>query len=186
MAEQATGKINGIDTDGLRQVMKDVSADPPKGAVKFAVKSEWRGQCKVLTEVSGYDLGGQAINRKHTFLIDEPNELLGENAAPNPQEVLMGAFNACMIVGYATGAAMKGITLEKLEIETEGALDLRGFLGLDATVKPGYEVINYKVHIKGNGTPEQYREIHETVMATSPNRWNIANAITLKADLVIE
>ena len=145
MAEQATGKINGIDTDGLRQVMKDVSADPPKGAVKFAVKSEWRGQCKVLTEVSGYDLGGQAINRKHTFLIDEPNELLGENAAPNPQEVLMGAFNACMIVGYATGAAMKGITLEKLEIETEGALDLRGFLGLDATVKPGYEVINYKV-----------------------------------------
>jgi uncharacterized OsmC-like protein len=186
MAEQSTGKINGIDTDGLRQVMKEVAADPAKGAVKFAVKSEWRGQCKVHTEVSGYQLSGQSIERKHSFLIDEPVELLGENVAPNPQEVLMGAFNACMIVGYATGAAMKGITLEKLEIETIGALDLRGFLGLDATVKPGYEEVTYIVRIKGNGTPEQFREIHETVMATSPNRWNIANPIQLKADLVVE
>lgn len=186
MADQATGKINGIDTDGLKQVMKEVSAEPAKGAVKFSVKSEWHGQCKVLTHVDGYDLSGQSIARKHSFLIDEPVELLGENAAPNPQEVLMGAFNACMIVGYATGAAMKGITLEKLEIECTGALDLRGFLGLDATVKPGYETVSYTVHIKGNGTPEQFREIHETVMATSPNRWNFANPIELKGELVVE
>lgn len=186
MAEQATGKVNGIDTDGLKETMKAVSEDPSKGAVKFQVKSEWRGQCKVLTQVKSYQLGGEDIGRTHSFLIDEPVELLGENAAPNPQEVLMGAFNACMMVGYATGAAMKGITLEKLEIETSGKLDLRGFLGLDATVKPGYESVAYTVRIKGNGTPEQFREIHETVMATSPNRWNFANAIQLNGDLVVE
>ena len=51
----------------------------------------------------------------------------------------MAALNACLSVGYAASAAAMGIQLEKLEIETEGQLDLRGFLGLDSTVKPGYE-----------------------------------------------
>jgi len=81
---------------------------------------------------------------------------------------------------------MQGIELDKLEIQTAGELDLRGFLGLDASVKPGYDEIQYTVRIKGNGTPEQFQEIHDTVMATSPNRWNMANPIKLKADLIIE
>lgn len=186
MADNETVKTNGIDTVALEGVMKALTEDPAKAAVKFQVKSEWRGQCKMLTQVKSYNVGGQDIERSHSFLIDEPLELLGENAAPNPQEVLMGAFNSCMMIGYTVGAAMKGITLEKLEIETEGHLDLRGFLGLDATVPAGYETITYTVRIKGNGTPEQYRKIHETVMATSPNRWNMACAIELKDNLVIE
>jgi hypothetical protein len=89
------------------------------------------------------------------------------------------------MVGYVAGAAVKGITLDQLEIETSGELDLRGFLGLDETVKPGYESIQYVVRIKGNGTPEQFREIHENVMKTSPNYFNIASPIRLDARLEI-
>jgi hypothetical protein len=36
---------------------------------------------------------------------------------------------------------MKGSRLDKVEIETSGQLDLRGFLGIDALVPPGYETI---------------------------------------------
>ena len=39
------------------------------------------------------------------------NELLGQNSAPNPQELLMTALNACITVGYVAGAAVKGVTL---------------------------------------------------------------------------
>ena len=112
--------------------------------------------------------------------------MLGTNTAPNPQEVLMAAFNACMLVGYVTGCAMKGVELEKVEIETEGELDLRGLLGLDASIKPGYDTIHYIVRIKGNGTKEQFQEVHETVMATSPNRYNVASPIRLESDLFVE
>ncbi len=91
-----------------------------------------------------------------------------------------------MLVGYVAGASVHGITLEKLEIESEGELDLRAFLGIDGTVKPGYDQIHYTVRIKGDGTPEQFRDIHETVIKTSPNRWNIANPIKLSSDLVVE
>ncbi|MGK2907578.1 MAG: OsmC family protein, partial [Desulfuromonadales bacterium] len=88
--------------------------------------------------------------------------------------------------GYAVGCAMEGIELEELRIETEGDIDLRGFLGLDPNVKPGYDEIRYTVHIKGKGTEEQFRKVHETVTATSPNRFNVANSIRLKSKLVME
>ena len=98
----------------------------------------------------------------------------------------MAALNACMMVGYVVGAAVEGITLEKVEIETRGELDLRGFLGIDPTVRPGYESMQYTVRIKGDGTPAQFAKIHDTVRRTSPNYFNIAQPIRLDAELVVE
>jgi hypothetical protein len=89
-------------------------------------------------------------------------------------------------VGYVAQCSIRGITLEQLEIETEGDIDLRGFLGIDSNVPPGYESLSYIVHIKGDGTEKQFAEIHEAVMATSPNFYNIANAVMLKPTLVID
>ncbi len=186
MAEQGTSPINGIDTDALRATIKAVAADPPKGAVKFQVTSNWLGQCKTHTEVTSYSLGGQEIERKHTMLVDEPVELLGENAGPNPQEILMGALNSCIMVGYVFGASMKGIKLEKVEIVTKGALDLRGFLGIDASIPAGYETISYQVTLKGDGTKEQFEAIHQNVMATSPNYFNFSRPVKINAELLVE
>jgi uncharacterized OsmC-like protein len=98
----------------------------------------------------------------------------------------MGAMNACIINTYVIAAAMKGIRLEKVEMETEGELDLRGFLGIDKNVIPGYKELKYKVRLKGNGTREQYEEVHRTVVATSPNYYNISHAIKLNTELILE
>jgi len=98
----------------------------------------------------------------------------------------MGALNACITVGYVAGAAVNGITLTKLEIETSGQLDLRGFLGLDANVKPGYESLQSIVYIAGNGTAEQFQQIHDNVMKTSPNYFNISRPVRIDATLKVE
>jgi len=76
--------------------------------------------------------------------------------------------------------------LEKVEIETSGELDLRGFLGIDPNVKPGYESLRYVVRIKGNGTAEQFQEIHRNVIRTSPNYFNISQAVRLDGELRVE
>src|SRR5881275_1991298 len=94
------------------------------------------------------------------------------NRFANPQEHLLAALNACMMVGYVAQCAVRGITLESLEIQTDGDIDLRGFLGVDPTVPPGYENLSYIVRIKGSGTKEDFAEIHDAVMATSPNFYN--------------
>ena len=109
--------------------------------------------------------------------------VLGADSAPNPQELLMAAFNACITVGYVAGASLKGIKLDSLEIRTRGQLDLRGFLGLSDQVAPGYESIAYDVAIKGDGAPEQFEEIHRTVMKTSPNYFNINRPIRVDGTL---
>jgi uncharacterized OsmC-like protein len=186
MTTQQTSMINGLDTMALKQLVDDVAADAGKGKARFDVTTEWKGGALSESRVDGWELGGKRMPKDFTIMIDEPEELLGTNTHANPQEMLMAAFNACMMAGYVAGASVHGIELEKVEIHSEGELDLRGFLGLDQTVKPGYDAIHYTVRIRGNGTPEQFEDIHKTVMATSPNRWNIANPIKLTSDLMVE
>lgn len=181
-----THRVNGIDLDALAQVVEDIKADASKAQVEFNVTNVWKGQTRCEAQVKGYRIAGQEVAREFNLQIDEPFELLGTNANANPQEYLMAALNACMMVGYVANAALRGITLEKLEIETHGALDLRGFLGLSDEVPAGYEKLFYKVTIKGDGTAEEFAEIHKAVQATSPNYFNIARPIPLEAELVVE
>jgi uncharacterized OsmC-like protein len=180
-----SSRMNGLDLSALADAMRQIEANPAKGKVGFQVKSAWMGQTRSRATVDSYTMGGEKIGRRFVIDIDEPLELLGQNSAPNPQEMLMAAFNACIMVGYVAGAAVNGIRLESVEIETSGELDLRGFLGLDASVPPGYERISYVVRMKGDGTPEQFREIHETVMRTSPNYFNISRPVSIDAKLEV-
>ena len=181
-----TETLNGIDVPALEAIADSIKNNPDQGAVAFRVKTEWKGQTKSVTTVRGYALGGKTLSRHFEIHADEPHELLGANTAPNPQELLMAALNACMSVGYAASAAAMGIALEKLEIETEGELDLRGFLGLDPTIKPGYETVRYTVRIRSSAPLEKLEELHRHVMKTSPNFSNFATAIRMIPSLVIE
>ena len=177
--------INGIDTAALLGAAEGISKNPALGQTKWAVRTEWKGGTRSETKVEASYLGGTRIEKDFTIAIDEPLELCGTNRHANPQEYLMAALNACMTVGYTALCSLEGITIEELRIETEGEIDLRGFLGLDATVKPGYENLRYTVHLKGDGSPEQFERIHRTVQATSPNYFNLSTAIPLQSRLVL-
>jgi uncharacterized OsmC-like protein len=183
LVRKQTHVVNGIDVEALGAVVDQVSRDPSKGLVAFHVTSAWKGQTLSESVVESYTIGGQKVPRRFAMRIDEPLELLGTNTAPNPQEMLMAALNACMMVGYVAGASIAGIRLDSVEIDTDGQLDLRGFLGIDPQVPAGYETLRYTVRIKGDGTPEQFRAIHETVMKTSPNYFNLSRPIRLEATL---
>ena len=176
-------RVNGLDLPALGEVVEAIEQDASQAVVGFAVTTRWTGQTRSETVVDHFTMGGERIARSHKIVADEPCQLLGADSAPNPQELLMAAFNACITVGYVAGASVNGITLDNLEIRTRGELDLRGFLGLSDNVAPGYENVDYEVRIKGNGTPEQFEEIHQTVMKTSPNYFNISRPIRLRGTL---
>ena len=171
--------VNGLDLEAFDETVAAVTRDPRLGQVAFRVKTDWKGQTKSESTVDSYTLGGDVIPRSFTIVADEPHELLGTNAAPNPQELLMSAVNACMMVGYVAQASVRGITLDACRIETEGELDLRGFLGIDEKVPAGYRRISYTVFLEGDGTREQFEEIHQAVMSTSPNYFNMAQPIQM-------
>ena len=182
----APNVVNGINLDDLFALIGGVKSDPAKGLTRWRVATTWQGQTCSRSQVEGFEIGGEEVKRRFSMDIDEPLELGGSNRFANPQEYLIAALNACMTVGYVAQCAVHGITLESLVIETEGEIDLRGFLGIDPTVANGYESLRYKVRIKGNGTKEQFAEIHEAVMATSPNFYNLSRPVALKPTLVVE
>jgi uncharacterized OsmC-like protein len=178
--------VNGINVDDLFALIEGVRTEPAKSKTHWRVATTWQGQTRSRAEVEGFGIGGNEVARRFAIDIDEPCELGGSNRFANPQEHLIAALNACMMVGYVAQCAVRGIVLESLAIETEGEIDLRGFLGIDPAVPAGYESLRYKVRIKGNGTKEQFAEIHKAVMATSPNFYNLSRPVALQPTLVVE
>ena len=178
--------VNGINVDDLFALIDGVKSAPAKGKTNWHVTTTWQGQARSRAEIESYEIGGEKVPRRFSIDIDEPRELGGSNSFANPQDHLIAALNACMTVGYVAQCAVRGITLESLTIETDGEIDLRGFLGIDPSVPQGYENLSYTVRIKGNGTTEQFAEIHEAVMATSPNFYNLSRPVALKPVLVVE
>src|SRR3569623_415688 len=171
--------INGSDLAALDSTVAAIQDNPGCAEGAFRVSTRGKVQTRSESTVESYTLAGKVVPRSFTIVADEPHELLGTNSAPNPQELLMSAENACMMVGYVAQAAVRGSRLDDCRIETEGELDLRGFLGLDEKVPPGYRRINYTVWLEGDGSREQFEEIHQAVMATSPNYFNMAQPVQM-------
>lgn len=178
--------VNGIDVAALKQAIASIEANSDAGHTRWKVKSCWQGGARTDHFVDGFDIGGQKVDRQFRIQIDEPCELCGTNQHANPQEYLLAATNACMMVGYATVAAVMGVKLSKLELEITGEIDLRGFLDIDPGVACGYERLHYTVRLAGDGTQEQFEKMHEVVQRTSPNYYNIANPIELTSTLEIQ
>jgi len=175
--------VNGIPVADVQALIAAVSTDPSAGMTHWRVANTWEGGTKSRAQVEGFEIGGKQIRRPFSFHFDEPKEIGGTNTVANPQEYLLGALNACMTVGFVALCALHGIQIEELEIATEGDIDLRGFLGLNASVSPGYDTLTTTVTVKGSASPEEFQELFEMAVATSPNVHNISRPVALATTL---
>ncbi len=181
-----TEHLNEINVPALKGYIEEVTNNPESAMIDYKVNLEWQGGTKSKVTTKGITLGDQMLERNFSYVVDEPPQLLGEDTNPTPQEYLLGGMGSCMIVGYAVGASVMGIKLEKLEIDIEAGLNLRGFLEVDPTAPIGFKDVKYTIRVKGDGTKEQFEKIHQKVIDYSPNRANITNAIKVIPNLVIE
>ncbi len=181
----AANVVNGIPVDDVQALIQSVSADPAKGATRWRVASAWREGTHSRAQVDGFVIGGQPVQRQFTFDTDEPVQLGGANGYANPQEYLLGSLNACLIAGFTALCALHGYALERFEIVTEGDIDLRGFLGLDASISPGYDALKTTLTVKGSASPEDFRKVFDMAVATSPNVHNITRPVALACALEV-
>jgi hypothetical protein len=93
--------VNGINVDDLLALIEGVRRDAAKGNTQWRVTTVWQGQTRSRAHVEGFAIGGRKVPREFSIDIDEPYELGGSNRFANPQEHLLAALNACMMVGYA-------------------------------------------------------------------------------------
>ena len=108
--------VNGINVDDVKALIETVKHDARRGLTRWKVTSAWLGRTHIRAQIGPFHIGEKAVKRPFAIDIDEPAELGGGNAYPNPQEHLIAALKACMMVGYVTLCALQGVALEKLEI----------------------------------------------------------------------
>jgi len=183
---ETTTFINGLDIAAIGQAVEGIAAEPSRGQLHFALRTSWDGGFRMVSRIEGCELGGEQLARPFTIVSDEPGALMGTDTAPNPQELLMASVASCIGVTFVAGASLLGIELDKLEIETRGGLDLRGAFALDDSVIPGYEQVEVVVHVAGKGTPEQFEEVLQHTMQTSPNYWNLSRPVRIVASLEVQ
>lgn len=178
--------LNGIDADALRALATACVEDAAQAQTRWQVNTRWMGGTKSRTHVDHFEIGGRRVDRRFAIMTDEPLELGGTNTMPSPPETLMAGLNACMTVGYVAVASLMGVKIDSIEITCEGDIDLRGFFEIDPDVPAGYDALQYTIRVSGDGTPEQFEQIHETVCRASPMRYTVANPVRLDATLIVE
>jgi uncharacterized OsmC-like protein len=144
--------VNGVNVEALARTIDAVKASPGIATFRFRLRNEWIGGGHNRSEITSF-YGAHAETphaRPFTLDADEPPVLLGGDAGPNPVEYLLKGLAACVTTSLVYHAAARGITIEEVEVSVEGDLDLRGFLGLDPTVRNGYERITMHYRIKAD------------------------------------
>ena len=117
--------------------------------------------------------------RNFTLIQDEPEEVGGTNEGPSPVEVLLSSLGGCLEIVISMVSKEHGHKLKDLELEIEGDLDPRGFLG-EAKVPAGFQ--NIRVNIKKmEGVPEDKKaEILEEVEGRCPIEDTLNRSLEVK------
>jgi len=187
MATQIVNKLNGVNLDQLVGTVKAIQETPELARFQFRAHNEWVDGGHSRTEIQGfYGANSEDVSRIEPFVLegDEPPVLLGENHGPNAVEAVLHALASCLAVGFIYNAAVQGITVESLEFDLEGELDLLAFLGLSEDVRPGYDSIEIKYRVKADAPREKLVELCNYVQKTSPVLDIVRNPVPVSVSLV--
>jgi uncharacterized OsmC-like protein len=161
---------NGIDTAQLFGTMDAVKAQPELAQFQFRVTNRWLGGAHNRGTIREfYGAGQEDTSRVEAFAVDagEPAVLCGIDTGPNPAELLLSALAACLTTTLVYVAAARKVRLTEVESTLEGELDVQGGLGLDDSVRNGFQRIRVSFSVKGDAPPEKLQELVQRAQARS-------------------
>lgn len=176
-----TGVVNGVNVDGLFKTIDAIKATPGIAKFKFRIANKWlegghnRSTCK--------DFHGAQQDIQHTTTLvldaDEPPILLGQDRGANPVEHLLHALASCVTSTMVYHAAARGIAIEEVESTVQGNIDLHGFLGLDPSIRRGYQDIRMSFRVKADVPDDQLQEIVAMGPRFSPVFDSVSNGVPI-------
>lgn len=160
---------NGVNTTTLFATLDAVREHPEAAKFQFRAHGEWVDGTHSRSTIG--DFFGVGEERTHertwTFDADHPAVLVGRDNGPTPVEYVLHSLSACLTAGVANIAAARGVTLTEVRTTVEGDIDLNGILGLDPSVRNGYQGVTVRIAIKGDAPAETLHKIVEQSRARS-------------------
>jgi uncharacterized OsmC-like protein len=126
----------------------------------------------------------ESTSGKFRMILDEPIDQGGTDEAMNPVEALLCALGSCQCIMARMLAGKMRIDLQDFYVELEGDLDPRGYSGVRG-VRPGYQNVRAKFHIKSNDSEEKVQKLIDAVERYCPVGDTIANEVSLTTEYVI-
>jgi uncharacterized OsmC-like protein len=162
MADQ----LNDVNVQAMKELDQKLRANPALARRTVKVRSSWLGGTKSIVEAGEHQADGGRVTprtRKFVMTTDAPPGLGGSDHALAAPEALLGALAGCLTAGIAANAALFDVPIEKLEIELDADLDLRGVFGHDKAARNGFSEIRYTVTVHSNAPEDKVRRCKETI-----------------------
>lgn len=152
---------NGIDVTQLMQTIDAIREKPELARFEFRAGNRWLSGTQNVATVQSYYGACAESERKEPFrfLADEPPVLCGRDEGANPVEYLLSALSMCVTTSIVAHAAARGIAIEAIDSGLEGDLDVRGFLGMSANVRKGYQAIRMRMRVQTDAPAELIRQL---------------------------
>lgn len=125
--------------------------------LKVAASGKWESGVKTNISIRNFP----------SFPMDEPVELGGTDAGPNPMEFVAAALNGCKGVMIPLIAREINFTFTAIDFETVGIIDIRGLMG-EKDVTPHFQKVRFTVNIETDEDDERLTLLQKEVERRCP------------------
>lgn len=138
--------------------------------------------------ISNFSIQGSSVtstlykgtSRQFTFLVDEPNELGGEDLAANPVEYLLAAYAGCINVVINLIAKELDVQLNSIKINIDGDLDAARLLGHSTKERAGFQSLNVHIDFETNAPQERIDLLFNSLKQRCPVSDNLSNTTPIQ------
>ncbi len=137
---------------------------------------------RVAFRATGSAADGVRVNREPVAAGSVPHA----GGAPAPVEFALAALVSSQLATYRHRADELGIPLDDVEVEVEGELDARGFLGITEGIRPGFDEVRITVAPQGRAPAGDYVRLLADVDARCPVLDLFRTPPTVRTEVVLD
>jgi uncharacterized OsmC-like protein len=175
---------NGVNVEALLGAREALTQAPEAAKFTWRATTEWQNGTHSNSIVEGFfGLGEEQKHRtRYSFDIDHPEIFASEDKGATPVEYCLAALGGCLTAGIAAVAQNRQIQLRRVSATIEGAMDVRGILGMDSDVRNGFSNIKVSYDIDADASPDDIRAL----VAQSQKRSAVFDLLTNPTDVTVE
>jgi uncharacterized OsmC-like protein len=170
MLSEKKRMLNQLNVEEVEQDAREARMNPEKCSITRKLEAEWVGGTRSQIHSGNKEL------------------FIGVDQDFGAMSVALASLLGCEIDLIATQATVRGIELERLQIEGTGDFNFARYVGgMNSGPSPGYDSVKYTVRIKSkNATEEQLRDLVKLCETSSPVGDTFSRAVHLSMNVVIE
>jgi uncharacterized OsmC-like protein len=175
---------NGVNVEALLGARAALSEAPEAAKFQWRATCEWQKGTHSRSTVEGFfGLGEEQHHRaSSSFDVDHPEIFASEDNGITPVEFALVALASCLTAGVAAVAQNREIQLRSVSATIEGAMDVRGILGVDSDVRNGFSDVKVTFNIDADASADDIKAL----VAQSQKRSAVYDIITNPTNVSVE